>query len=115
MTLTEVLMASVVFGLAINASAQLWGRSVAWSRGVENRQEALQRLEIDLVRQEQAWRQSGPLTAQADCPPEGVWLVAQAIPAGGAEAIERRRLFVPAAHGLCLPPVEPPSDAGSEP
>lgn len=103
MTLTEVMLASVVFGLAMNASVQLWGRSAAWSRGVEHRQEALQQLEINLLRQEQAMRNQAASGAAMDCSSEGIWMVAQALPPGASAPLERRRLFVPAAHGLCLP------------
>jgi hypothetical protein len=56
MTLTEVMLASVVFALSLNASGQLWGRSAVWSRQAEDRQEALQQLEIDLLRQQRLIR-----------------------------------------------------------
>lgn len=134
MNLVEVLVASVVFALASGFSAQLWGQSVAWSRRVEERQEALQRVDLDLLRRERGLRRAaaekwseGGATAMS-CPAATEWMreqlagMAADLPAGleqrlepaepaalwlvaAAEAhrIERRRLFSPAAHGLCVP------------
>ncbi|MCP9840788.1 hypothetical protein KBY93_09090 [Synechococcus sp. J7-Johnson] len=132
MNLVEVMVAAVVFGLAANASAQLWGSSALWSQRAEQRQELMRRLDADLLRREHGLRRAALAVAPAaDCAVAGDWLEAQLqaaateLPAGvtatlqreednGAgglwlvlrsehQAIERRRLFMAAAHGLCQP------------
>ena len=136
MNLTELTMAMLVFGLAANASVQLWGASASWSRATEQRQDTLRRIDADLLRREYALRQAA-LAWQAEAPgceaggqrlrqqleqagaplPAGVSRQVSAEPAPGSPAywliyraeplgLERRRLFSAAAHGLCPPPLE---------
>ncbi|MCP9885118.1 hypothetical protein KBY97_08265 [Synechococcus sp. ATX 2A4] len=131
MTLTEVIMAVLVFSLASTSSLRLWGSSATWSQAAEARQALASGIEADLMRRshrlrasvardrpdpvacEQAaeWMRSR-LAGGAALLPQGVhkelireggsvWLVYKA----AAEPLERRRLFSAAAHGLC--PVVP--------
>ncbi len=132
MNLTEVMVAVLVFGLASNASVQLWGSSAAWSRRAEDRRHALRGIDGLLLQREHGLRQAAPAAPAAmSCEAAAVWMGAQLslpgapLPAGVTEAqepaeggepgalwlvvrsaahrIERRRLFTAAAHGLCLP------------
>lgn len=142
MNLTEVLMAALVFALASSASVRLWGAGAAWSHGLAERQELLGRLDAVMLRRERALRTATAAVAPMDCTAASGWLQAQladpagaaaegveqsrvvaATPAGEAvwlvlrvpeQGIERRRLFSPAAHGLCLPEGLPEGLPGGE-
>lgn len=136
MTLVEVMVSSVVFALAVNSSAQLWGSAMAWNQRAEQRQELLGQLDLALLQRERALRLAaaeeveaagaavpmscgaaaawlGLQQSAASSPlPEGITLTPEAAEAEGAgalwltakaEGIERKRLFAPAAHGLCRP------------
>ncbi len=136
MTLVEVMVSSVVFALAANGSAQLWGSALAWNQRAERRQELLSQLDLALLQRERALRLAAAeeveaagaavpmscsaaaawlglqLSAASSPLPEGIALTPEAAEAEGAgalwltataEGIERKRLFAPAAHGLCRP------------
>lgn len=130
MTLVEVMVSSVVFALAVNSSAQLWGSALAWNHRAERRQELLGQLDLALLQRERALRLAAAgVTAPMSCGaaaawlglqlsaapgplPEGIALTAEAAETEGAgalwltataEGLERKRLFAPAAHGLCRP------------
>ena len=130
MTLVEVMVSSVVFALAANGSAQLWGSAMAWNHRAEQRQELLSQLDLALLQRERALRLAAAgVTVPMSCGaaaawtglqlstasgslPEGIALTPEAAEAEGAgalwltataEGIERKRLFAPAAHGLCRP------------
>ncbi len=126
MNLVEVMAAAVVFALASNASLQLWGASASWSRRAEDRRQALERIETDLLRRSSALRlAAADVAAPMACDAAGEWMGEQLAGASTAEdvaleegeaagelwlvlraeghGIERRRLFTAAAHGLCQP------------
>ncbi|CAK6699442.1 hypothetical protein [Synechococcus sp. CBW1107] len=130
MTLVEVMVSSVVVALAANGSAQLWGSAMVWNHRAERRQELLGQLDLALLQRERALRVSAAgVTAPMSCGaaaawtglqlsaapaplPEGVTVSAEAAETEGAgalwitaraEDLERKRLFAPAAHGLCRP------------
>ncbi|MCT0218634.1 hypothetical protein KQ304_06405 [Synechococcus sp. CS-1329] len=151
MTLAEVLMSTLVFALAANSSAQLWGSALSWNQRAEQRQEALHRIDLELLQRERALRLAAAAQVKAagdagaevpmSCDEALAWMdeqlaiarsplpqevsLATALPPAPAleavseaasaedppalwltasgEGIERRRLFAPAAHGLCRP------------
>jgi hypothetical protein len=90
----------VLFTLASSLSAQLWGQSVAWSRRVEERQEALQRVDADLLRRERGLRRAaaeqaaGNEAAAMTCQAATDWLrerlagMAADLPAGLEQRLE---------------------------
>ena len=130
MALVEVMVSWVVFALAANGSAQLWGSAMAWNHRAEQRQELLSQLDLALLQRERALRVAAAgVTVPMSCGaaaawtglqlstasgslPEGIALSAAAAETEGAgalwltgtaEGLERKRLFAPAAHGLCRP------------
>lgn len=139
MTLIEVLVSTLVFALAANSSAQLWGSALTWNHRAVERQELLNRIDMELLKRERALRvaaaaqvksareagvevpmscgdavawMEGQLALVSSQLPEQITLatdlalttaeepVALWLRASG-EGIERRRLFAPAAHGVC--------------
>ena len=56
MTLVEVMVSSVVFALAANGSAQLWGSAMVWNHRGERGQAVLAQLELALLQRERALR-----------------------------------------------------------
>lgn len=130
MTLVEVMVSSVVFALAANGSAQLWGSAMVWNHRAEQRQELLSQLDLALLQRERALRVAAAgVTAPMSCGAAATWMALQLNAAGGpvpegvmlttdagetdgagalwltatADGLERKRLFAPAAHGLCRP------------
>lgn len=130
MTLVEVMVSSVVFALAANGSAQLWGSAMAWNQRAEQRQELLSQLDLALLQRERALRVAAAgVAAPMSCAAAALWMGLQLSAAGGpvpegitlttdagetdgagalwltatADGLERKRLFAPAAHGLCRP------------
>ncbi len=132
MNLAEVLVAGTVFVLSVTTSAQLWATSANWSRATEARRVMQQQLDLDLLRAERILARHGAAARGAELPPPctpateaqlrqwassepielesgsasaagSLWLVGRAASQPGAAAIERRRFFSGAAHGLCLP------------
>jgi hypothetical protein len=132
-TLTEAIMAVVVFSLSATSSVRLWGSSAVWSQAAAAREALASGIEADLLRRTHHLRASvaRDQPAPASCEVAAAWMVSrlasgasslpqgvrkqlELVPDGGAVwliytaaegQLERRRLFSAAAHGLC--PVVP--------
>ena len=121
MSLVDVLMGGVVFGLASTASLQLYGSSLQFAQGREQRQVHAQALELALA---EGQRRLVELEPQADCAAVAAALEQALKPSlvasplsqevrrdnqhnavrlviGAPGLLERSRWYVPAAYGLC--------------
>lgn len=121
MSLVDVLMGGVVFGLASTASLQLYGSSLQFAQGREQRQDHAQQLELALA---EGHRRLAELEPQADCTAVAAGFERALNPSLVAPPLsqevsrnkehnavrlvirapglpERSRWYVPAAYGLC--------------
>jgi hypothetical protein len=130
MNLVEVMVASTVFATASGSSLQIWAASAGTSQQGVQRQQVLERMEIDWLRLQAQWRQAAPAEGALNqsCQEAAAEMVAlaQRVPvppqvrrqlepsADGRAllvrlqsqepAVERQRLFSPALYGFCGDP-----------